>query len=61
VRRCLRAAGVTEGIPCVFSPEPRVLRPEAGGFGTVSYMPALFGIRAAAETLRRLLAHSTTV
>ena len=55
VRRCLRAAGVTKGIPCVYSSEPRVLRPEAEGFGTISYMPALFGIRAAAEVLRRLL------
>ena len=55
VRSRLRAAGVTEGIRCVFSTEPRVLRPEAEGFGTVSYMPALFGIRAAAEVLRMLL------
>lgn len=56
VRSRLRAKGVTRGIRCVCSPEPRVLRPEAGGFGTISYMPALFGIRAAAEVLRLLLA-----
>jgi len=56
VRSRLRCAGVTKGIPCVYSPEPRVLRHGAAGFGTVSYMPALFGIRAAAELLRRLLA-----
>ena len=59
VRSRLRAAGVTKGIRCVYSPEPRVLRPEAAGFGTVSYMPALFGIRAAAEILRRLLDDGT--
>ena len=71
VRLRLRRRGVQGGIPCVYSTEParnttpfnpvdvgahhgtgRVRQP----IGTVSYMPALFGLRVAQEAIARLLA-----
>ncbi|BDU77168.1 tRNA threonylcarbamoyladenosine dehydratase [Mesoterricola sediminis] len=71
VRLRLRRRGVTGGIPCVYSVEParnttpyqaqdrgehfgtgRVRTP----IGTVSYMPAAFGLRVAQEAIARLLA-----
>lgn len=70
VRLRLRRRGIQGGIPCVFSPEParnvtpylpqdqgehfgagRVRTP----IGTISYLPALFGLRVAQEGLRMLL------
>ena len=70
VRLRLRRRGISTGIPCVYSIEPaRNTTPydprdvgEHHGtgrkrlpIGTVSYMPALFGLRVAQEVLRRLL------
>lgn len=70
VRLRLRRRGVASGIPCVYSVEParnttpydprdvgehhgtgRARQP----IGTVSYMPALFGLRVAQEVIQRLL------
>lgn len=71
VRLRLRRRGVEKGIPCVYSVEPaRNTTPhdprDAGEhfgtgrvrtpIGTISYMPALFGLRVAQEVLLRLLA-----
>ncbi|HEX9082533.1 MAG TPA: tRNA threonylcarbamoyladenosine dehydratase, partial [Holophagaceae bacterium] len=71
VRKELRKVGITKGIRCVYSLEPadnkrpanpvdiephrgpgRVRRP----VGTVSYMPAIVGLKVAEEVLRLLLA-----
>jgi tRNA A37 threonylcarbamoyladenosine dehydratase len=70
VRLRLRRRGIASGIPCVYSVEParnttpylpqdvgehhgtgRVRQP----IGTLSYMPALFGLRVAQETIATLL------
>ncbi|BDU73312.1 tRNA threonylcarbamoyladenosine dehydratase [Mesoterricola silvestris] len=70
VRLRLRRRGVVSGIPCVYSVEParnttpfeasdvgehhgtgRVRQP----IGTISYMPALFGLRVAQEVIAKLL------
>jgi len=71
VRLRLRRRGVASGIPCVYSVEPAQnttpYEPADVGehhgtgrrrqpIGTVSYMPALFGLRVAEEVIRRLLA-----
>ena len=69
LRKNLRRAGVTHGIQVVFSPELPVRGPAGeplGGeveepgsrrpLGTISYLPALFGLRCAAEVIRNLLA-----
>jgi len=74
VRLRLRRRGISSGIPCVYSIEParnttpynpqdvgehhgtgRVRQP----IGTVSYMPALFGLRVAQEVIARLLQAGT--
>lgn len=69
LRKNLRRAGVTRGIKVVFSPEQPV-RGTAGEhlggaaeepgsrrpLGTISYLPALFGLRCAAEVMQNLLA-----
>jgi tRNA threonylcarbamoyladenosine dehydratase len=70
VRLRLRRRGVTSGIPCVYSVEPALnttpYDPTDVGehhgtgrqrqpIGTVSYMPALFGLRVAQEVIRMLL------
>jgi tRNA A37 threonylcarbamoyladenosine dehydratase len=71
VRKELRKAGITKGIRCVYSLEPadnkrpanpvdiepyrgpgRARRP----VGTISYMPAIVGLKVAEEVLRMLLA-----
>lgn len=71
MRRSLRKAGITTGIRCIYSLEPadnkrpanpvdveahrgpgRVRRP----VGTISYMPAIVGLKVAEEVLRLLLA-----
>lgn len=71
MRRNLRKVGITTGIRCIYSLEPadnkrpanpldiephrgpgRVRRP----VGTVSYMPAMVGLKAAEEVIRMLLA-----
>jgi tRNA threonylcarbamoyladenosine dehydratase len=73
VRKELRKAGITQGIRCVYSLEPadnkrsanpediephrgpgRVRRP----VGTISYMPAIVGLKVAEEALRMLLIRS---
>jgi tRNA A37 threonylcarbamoyladenosine dehydratase len=73
VRKELRKAGITSGIRCVYSLEPadnkrtanpvdieahrgpgRARRP----VGTISYMPAIVGLKVAEEVLRLLLAES---
>ena len=51
VRRKLREAGVAKGVTTVFSPE--VVKTE-GGFGTLAYMTAAFGVHSAAALLRAL-------
>ena len=75
VRKELRKAGITQGIRCVYSLEPadnkrpanpvdiephrgpgRVRRP----VGTISYMPAIVGLKVAEEVLRMLLAAPPT-
>lgn len=71
VRLRLRRRGVASGIPCVYSVEPArnttPYEPSDVGehhgtgrqrqpIGTVSYMPALFGLRVAQEVIQRLLA-----
>lgn len=69
LRKKLRQAGVERGIRVVFSPELPV-RGQDGGhlggeaeqpggrrpLGTISYLPALFGLRCAAEVIQGLLA-----
>ena len=55
VRQELRRAGVTKGIPCVFSPEERRQVRDLEVIGTVSYMPAVFGCHLAAAALKILL------
>jgi tRNA threonylcarbamoyladenosine dehydratase len=70
VRLRLRRRGVQGGIPCVYSLEPALNKepydPQDVGehhgtgrertpIGTVSYMPALFGLRIAQEAIRMLL------
>lgn len=65
MRRFARRKGVAPGVRAVYSDEPRLphvpreFRPGEGPQktvnGTISYMPALFGYRAAAEALRHLL------
>ena len=52
VRKKLREAGVTKGVPAVFSPEAVKT---GAGFGTVSYMTACFGVHAAARMTALLL------
>ena len=54
VRQELRHAGVTRGIPCVFSPEERRQVQDFEVIGTVSYMPAVFGCHLAAAALKLL-------
>lgn len=70
VRKRLHARGIRKGILCVFSPEPcrndRPPRPEDRDvhlgpgrprtpLGTLSYMPALVGLRVAEVVIRHLL------
>ena len=55
VRQELRRAGVTKGVPCVFSPEERQQVQDLEVIGTVSYMPAVFGCHLAAAALKILL------
>lgn len=70
IRKRLHARGIHRGITCVFSPEPcrNDLKPnpvdidahvgpgrKRTPLGTVSYMPALVGLRVAEEVLRKLL------
>ncbi|MDD4097531.1 MAG: tRNA threonylcarbamoyladenosine dehydratase [Lentisphaeria bacterium] len=68
LRKKLRQAGVPRGIRAVFSPEPPVRGPDGGplagdaeqpgirrSLGTISYLPALFGLRCAAEVIQGLL------
>ena len=54
VRQELRRAGVTKGIPCVFSPEKRRQVQDLEVIGTISYMPAVFGCHLAAAALKIL-------
>ena len=70
VRRELRKAGITQGIRCVYSLEPADnkrpanpvdIEPHRGPgrarrpVGTISYMPAIVGLKVAEEVLRMLL------
>ena len=64
MRKSLKRVGITQGITVVYSPELPVLpvtrtEPESEGekapLGTIAYLPALFGLRCAAEIIRRLL------
>ena len=63
-RKRLKKAGISKGIKVVFSPEP----PDKSSlkhtnstlykksyYGTISYIPALFGLHAAAEVVQHLL------
>ncbi len=71
VRKELRKVGITEGIRCVYSLEPADnkraadpadIEPHRGPgrqrrpVGTISYMPAIVGLKVAEEVLRMLLA-----
>ena len=65
LRKLLKGKGVTKGVLCVYSEEiqPRhSLRLTDGSrykksfYGTISYMPAMFGMTMAAEVIRRLTA-----
>ena len=64
VRQKLRMQGIRQGVSVVFSPEPAMASERTEGdeavarppLGTISYMPALFGVRCAAEVIRLLLA-----
>ncbi|MBP1773855.1 MAG: UBA/THIF-type binding protein, partial [Holophagaceae bacterium] len=71
VRKELRKAGITRGIRCVYSLEPADnkrpanpvdIEPHRGPgrarrpVGTISYMPAIVGLKVAEEVLRMLLA-----
>lgn len=64
VRKRLRRLGVRTGLPTVFSPEPadpKSLRYTDGRnykrsfYGTISYMPSLFGLHAAAWVIRDII------
>ncbi len=54
VRGRLRAAGITKGIPAVFSPETALPREPGVPVGTVSYLPAVFGCFCASVIIRKL-------
>ncbi|MDH5610547.1 MAG: tRNA threonylcarbamoyladenosine dehydratase [Cyclobacteriaceae bacterium] len=63
LRKMLKRKGVTKGIRCVYSEEvqPRHALQHTDGsnykksfYGTISYMPAMFGMTMAAEVIRRL-------
>lgn len=59
LRRALRACGIAEGVPCVFSAEePRCAERPAGctAPGSISYMPGLFGLMAAGYIIKRITA-----
>ncbi len=74
VRQALRRVGVESGILCVFSDEPPIRpgasscspkedRPVLGAkppVGSISYMPALFGLTAASAVINRILNQSPT-
>lgn len=66
VRLRLRKLGIGQGIPCVYSPRPRTRAatpPPAEGRrpqGTLSYMPGLIGLTAAAVALRHILGAEST-
>ena len=64
LRKLLRAKGINKGIRVVFStesPDKDSVKLTDGTnykksfYGTISYMPALFGLNAAGEVLRYLL------
>jgi tRNA A37 threonylcarbamoyladenosine dehydratase len=63
LRKMLKYKGVTKGILCVYSEEiqPKHALQHTDGsqykksyYGTISYMPAMFGMTMAAEVIRRL-------
>ena len=64
LRKELRRGGVSNGVTVVYSDEPcsleRLGEPEAEGerrpLGTISYLPAAFGLFMASEAIKRLLA-----
>jgi tRNA threonylcarbamoyladenosine dehydratase len=73
IRKRLSRRGIREGIRCIYTPEPcrndLLPKPEdvdahvgpgrkRTPLGTISYMPALFGLRAAEEVIRMLLRDS---
>lgn len=67
IRKRLKKENINKGFRCVFSSEIQdetSLKLTDGDFykksfyGTISYMPALFGLHAAAEVIRFLLKHS---
>lgn len=63
LRKELRRSGITSGVTVVYSDEPcsleRLGEPEAEGerrpLGTISYLPAAFGLFMASEAIKRLL------
>ncbi len=69
VRKRLRKRGITEHVPVVYSEEMPILRPPDAEFsqedresrafpnGTISYLPALFGLYCAAHVIQQLLTH----
>ncbi len=66
IRQRLRQNGIDRGIPCVFSDEPPV-RPytaekglHAAPVGSISYLPALFGMMAAGRVLNDILKGTTS-
>ncbi|MCE1227025.1 MAG: tRNA threonylcarbamoyladenosine dehydratase [Geobacteraceae bacterium] len=63
LRKELRRSGISSGVTVIYSDEPcnleRLGEPEAEGerrpLGTISYLPAAFGLFMASEAIRRLL------
>lgn len=64
IRKRLKKEGINKGFRCVFSTEiqqENSLKLTDGSnfkksfYGTISYMPALFGLHAAAEAIKNLL------
>ena len=61
VRKILRQREIFSGVPCVFSTEEPVALGRKNGdntVGSISYMPAVFGLTAAAFIIREIIAES---
>ena len=51
MRKNLKALGIVKGVPTVFSPEPPLRTFTGRAIGSISYMPAIFGLQCAAEAI----------
>ena len=69
IRKGLRQRGIETGVTCIYSEEPVIVppsrkgteRPLAGPLGSISYMPAIFGLTAAARAIQSLLEEKESV